>query len=709
MVRMAAQAFVAATFVVGTAFAEVIRVEIDEQTEFLDGASFGAAGPYVRIVGRVYFAIDPQLPPNRTIADIDLARNAEGRVEFSSDLYMLEPLDASRGNGTVLFEVANRGRKSLLSRFSLARESLDPRTVEELGDRFLLDQGFTLAWLGWQADVHDHLRPVYTDVDPDDPPNPHLMRFRAPVATKRGTPITGWVRSDFVPDRKSLSFHLADRTHKPYPVVDPDDPDIRLTVRERADAPRRAIARDLWRFAREENGRPVPSRAHVYMPSGFEAGKIYEIVYRSQDPVVVGLGLTAVRDFISFLKYGSPGVRRPAAGSDWRPLQRAIGFGSSQSGRFLRTYVYFGFNEDEEKRLVFDGLWAHVAGGGRGSFNHRFAQPSRDARPFFNFFYPTDLFPFSDREQTDPETGRTEGLLTRARQAAVVPRVFYTNSSYEYYGRAASLVHTTLDGGRDFPPDPSSRIYLIAGSQHAPGQFPPGRGGTQNLSNANDYRWTMRALLVAMQQWLEKGVEPPASQYPRIADGQLVPLASVQFPEIPGIAFPSRMHRTFRFDYGPEFLSKGIIAIEPPRVGREFPTLVPQVDAADGHEISGIRLPVIQVPLATYTGWNLRHADLGAPDELFSMVGSCIPFARNRAERVRTGDPRPSIEERYENRQDYLDRVSAAATELVADGYLLERDVPAMVEQAALQWDYHMHATPDDVPSPVRREGIQRD
>lgn len=673
------------------AVAEVVRVEVVRQERILDGAAFGATGPYERIVGRVHFAVDPRLPANRVISDIDLApRNAEGRVEFSSDLYVLRPVNPARGNGTVLFEVSNRGRKGLLSTFNLARDALDPRAIEEFGDHFLMKQGYTLAWLGWQADVHDQLESLYTNVKPGTPPDPHLLRFRAPVATQNGKPITGWVRSDFVPDQKSLSFHLADRTHKPYLVVNPDDPGVRLTVRDRRDGRRRTIPRARWQFAREEGGKPVASRAHVYMQEGFEAGKIYEIVYRSEDPVLVGLGLAAVRDFISFLKYGSPGLRASGTGTDWRPLGRSIGIGSSQSGRFLRTYLYLGFNQDEQERQVFDGVWSHVGGAGRGSFNHRFAQPSRDARPFFNFFYPTDLFPFSDAEQTDPEIGRTDGLLTRARQTNTVPRIFNTNSSYEYYGRAASLIHTTVDGRQDVAPGPSTRIYLIAGSQHGPGQFPPRQRGTQNPANANDFRWAMRALLMAMQQWVEKGVEPPASQYPTISAGQLVPLGSVRFPRIPGVSFPSRIHDPYRMDYGPEFLTRGIISVEPPRLGKPYRTLVPQVDAADGNETSGIRLPVIQVPLATFMGWNLRHPDLGAPDELFSMVGSYVPFPRTRDERIKSGDPRPSMEELYGNRQVYMDRISAVSTELVAARYLLAQDAPAVLEEAGRQWDHYM-------------------
>jgi len=669
--------------------AEVVRVEIIKREPVLDGRAFGAVGPYERVVGRIHFAIDPDLPANRAIVDAGLApRNADGRVESSSDLYVLRPVDPAKGNGTVLFEVGNRGRKGLLDTFSMARTSLDPRTPEHFGDGFLMERGYTLAWVGWQADVADHLETVYTSVKPGTPPNPHLLRFHAPVATQDGKPIRGWVRSDFVPNVKSLSFHVADRTHRPYEVADPDDPGIRLTVRARRNDPREVIPRDRWQFAREVDGKPVPSRAHVFMASGFEAGKIYEIVYPAENPVVVGLGLAAVRDFVSFLKYGSAGVLAGRTGSDWPRYARTIGFGSSQTGRFLRMFLYQGFNADERGRQAFDGVWAHVAGGGRGSFNHRFAQPSRDARPHFNFFYPTDVFPFSDVEQTDPETGRTDGLLTRVKAAKVVPRIFQTNSSYEYYGRAASLIHTTLDGARDVAPDPSTRIYLLAGSQHGPGRFPPTAGAGQNPGNAHDFRYAMRALLVGMQEWLQTGVEPPASRYPTVADGTLVALKDLRFPKIPGVAVPQRMHHADRLDFGPEFVTKGIIAFEPPRLGTPFVNKVPQVDPGDGNEIAGIRLPIIQVPLASHTGWNLRRPDIGAPDELLSMVGSFLPFARTRAERLASGDPRPSIEERYPDRRAYLARIETACTRLVADRYMLAQDVAAAVEQAGAQWDH---------------------
>jgi hypothetical protein len=279
--------------------------------------------------------------------------------------------------------------------------------------------------------------------------------------------------------------------------------------------------------------------------------------------------------------------------------------------------------------------------------------------------------------------------LIRAEKAGVVPKIFMTNSSYEYYGRAASLIHTTVDGKKDLPPSENARMYLIAGAQHGPGQFPPRREGVQNPANANDFRWAMRALLVAMHRWVTDGVEPPASQIPTIARDNLVPLGAVQFPKIPGVAFPTRMHTAFRTDYGPQFRSKGIVSIDPPKLGSAFPMFVPQVDP-DGNETSGIRLPVIQVPLGTYTGWNLRDPKIGAADELYSMVGSYIAFPRTKDERESRADARKSVQERYVSRDEYLKRITEAARRLAKDRYVLEADIPKIVEKAGAQWDYTM-------------------
>jgi hypothetical protein len=669
---MSSRMLVAVLSFCAVAGAAVRSVHVVERTDVLNGQPMGSAGPYERIVARVNFTVDPKLPANRIISDIDLAaRDDDAMVSFSSDLYVLKPRDPRQGNGTVLFEVSNRGRKGMISMFNMGPASLDPASERDFGDRFLLERGFTLVWLGWQHDV---------------PPQQELMRLHAPVATWNGRPITGIVRAEFVPDSKIFSHSLADRNHAAYAVINPDDPAVRLTVRDRCDAERRVIPRAQWSFARFENLKAIPDPTHVYMASGFEPGKIYEVVYQARNPALAGLGPAAIRDFISFLKYGTPDGGITLLGDQRSHIKRAIGFGTSQSGRLLRTFLYYGFNRDERDRRVFDGVWAHVAGAGRGSFNHRFAQPSRDGHPHMNCQYPTDIYPFSDLAQKDSVTGLDEGLLSRAEADKVAPKIMYTNSSYEYWGRSASLVHTSIDGRQDFGPSKDTRVYLFAGTQHGPGAFPPQIGNGQNLNNANDYRWPMRALLAAFQDWLATGKEPPASLYPLVGKDQLVPPSALAFPKVPGVALPARQQKAYRADYGSEFRTAGIVTREPPALGAAFPTLVPQVDS-DGNETSGIRLPVVAVPLATLTGWNLRRLELGAPEELFSMVGSTIPFARTAADRKKAADPRPSIEERYESRADYLAKFEAAARELAKSGYVLEGDVEKIVVRGAAMWD----------------------
>ncbi len=641
--------------------AALLRIEVSERSDVLDGKAFGPAGPYERIVGKAYFAVDPSLPANQIITDIGKApRNEKGLVEFSSDLYVLKPRDPARGNGAIFFEVSNRGRKGILSLFQLAKGSLDPRTEAEIGDGFLMEQGYTLVWLGWQFDV---------------PKEEHLMRLYTPVIQG----VTGMVRAEIVTDRREVSHSLADRQHQAYPVADPNDPGLKLTVRDRADGVRRIVPRAQWR---------IEGSTFLEMPGGFEPGKIYELVYRSANPAVVGLGPTAVRDLLSFLKYGGNDVT--VLGDQHGKLKLAYGYGASQSGRFLRTFLYYGFNRDEKGRKVFDGLIPHIAGGGRGSFNHRFAQASRDGHPFMNLFYPTDIFPFTDNPERDPETGLTDGILAHAATPETTPKIFYTNSSYEYYGRAASLISTMPDGKEDAVIPATTRIYLFAGGQHGPAAFPPKRNHTQNLPNPNPYTLGLRALLVRLNLWVRDGVEPPPSLYPRLTDHNLTPLAGLQFPKIPGVALPTHIQTAYRVDYGPEFRSKGIVTIEPPKVGKPFPMLVPQVDQ-DGNEAAGVRMPDIQIPLATFTGWNLRSAEIGAPDELFSMVGSYIPFPVTKAAREQAHDPRLSIEERYANKAEYLQRLGAAARTLADRGYLLDRDVHVVLARGSAEWDY-VHA-----------------
>jgi hypothetical protein len=608
--------------------AAVRQIDISKRDLVSGGASFGESGPYECIEGKVHFAVDPKLPPNRIVADLDLApRDKAGLVEFSADFYILQPRDLSKGNGIALVEISNRGGKGLLHEFDFAKIPTDSLSVGAFGDGFLLRHGFTLVWVGWEFDV---------------PKRPGILRADLPVATDHGSPVTGMVRSEWIGEKRQDTIPLGDRNQSGYAVLDPNSSKNKLFVRNRVLDPRILLPHSGWRFS---------DPTHVTLNAGFAPARIYEVVYETKDPPVAGLGLAGVRDFVAFLKNGGP-VNELSGEHDF--IHWAIGFGISQSGRFLREFLYDGFNEDESHRKVFDGVWSHVAGAGRGSFNRRFAQPSRDGHPFLNVLYPVDVPPFDE-----------EHLLARARRANVVPKLFLTNGSYEYWGRCASLIHTTEDGKADDPPSQNTRIYFFSGSQHTVGSIPPQPIPAQNLANTNDYRYGLRALLLAMQRWVKAGVEPPASQFPRLRNGELTTIAGLHFPRIPGINIPTRKREAYRIDF----------STEPPQVGPPFPTFVPQVDV-EGNELGGIRMPEIAVPLAVYTGWNLRSPSIGAPLELFSMAGSWIPF------------PKTVIAKQYANEEDYLNRIDTAARELVKSGFVVESDLPALRERAATEWDY---------------------
>jgi len=312
--------------------------------------------------------------------------------------------------------------------------------------------------------------------------------------------------------------------------------------------------------------------------------------------------------------------------------------------------------------MALDGVLAHVAGAGRGSFNYRFAQPSRDAQPTSSVFWPTDIFPFTDEPEHDPVTGETAGLLDRAKANGTLPRIFFSLTSYEYWGRAAALIHTSGDGKSDAAISDCVRIYHFTGLQHFPGPFPPSRGAGDLLGQEPEsplsikYFW--RAMIADMDAWVRKGELPPVSNYPKIADGTLAPLDAYAFPAIPEVNKPHEANAAYHLDFGPDW-QKGILSIEPPIVGLAFPVLVPQVDQ-DGNERDGIKLPEITVPLATYTGWNLRDPSIGAPDQRVAFEGSFLPFPKTADDRKKSGDPRLSVAERYSSREDYLDRYAKA-------------------------------------------------
>jgi len=652
--------------------AHVTRVEILSRTDVQDGRAFGLAGAYERIIGRVYFAVDPANIHNRQIVDIDKApRNPQGEVEFSADLYLYKPKDMAKGNGAVLFEVSNRGGRGIL-RLVDGGSSVDQNG--ELGDGFLLRQGYTVAWVGWECDLADEGEKV---------------RLTAPVAHDAGgKEIRGLVRSDFTLAEKKDDMPLGHSMLGPgggkgYPVGDTGSAKNVLTVRDTPTGVRQVIPGSQWSFTHSVDGKLVNDPHFIHLDGGFQPGKIYEVVYQAKDPAVVGVGLAAVRDFLSYLK------NDPQATA---PVRRVYAVGISQSGRFLRHFLYQDFNADEQGRQVMDGVIAHVAGAGRGSFNHRFAQPSRDAQPLSSIFFPTDVFPYTDLPETDAETGETAGLLDAASKSHTAPKIFFSNTSYEYWGRAASLIHTSADGMKDETPGEDARIYFLAGLQHFSVPFPPQKDGSgspdfggQQRPNPNPVQWYWRALLTDMDQWVKDGTAPPPNTYPKIADSTLVPLSKWTFPKIPGVNTPHEMNLAYRLDFGSQWKS-GIVSNEPPKAGKAFGVMVPQTDA-DGNDLGGVRLPELQVPLATYTGWNLRDESIGAPDLRLSFFGSFIPLTRTAAEREKTGDARLSVAERYGSREEYMGKYGEAAMKLIHERFLLKEDLAAVIERGEREWN----------------------
>ncbi len=609
--------------------AAVSKVHLVERGDVLDGRAFGSAGPYERVYARAYFNVDPALSANRIVRDLDKAkRNEAGLVSFSADVFVLKPRDPALGNGTILFEVSNRGGKGLSGMFqsstaALAHQGPAANDPKAYGDQWLLAQGYTLVWVGWQWDV---------------PVGDALLRVYPPVAEG----VEAMIRSEFLPLSRTKEMSLGDRNMQPYAAAATPT----LTVRDTPTGRRQTIGTG-WRLNDAKTG--------IVMESGFAPWQIYEAIYPTRNPAVAGAGLAAIRDFISFLRYENAGT--VLLGDQRRYLKRALAFGTSQSGRLLRQFVYDGFNQDEKGRPVFDGIWANVAGAGRGSFNIRGAQPSRDGHPTFNFFYPSDIFPFSDLTQTDSETGQSDGILANVKQA---PKIFYTNGSYEYWGRNAALIHVTPDGRQDAAIPDTTRIYYVASSQHGPGRMPPLREGLVNYSNANDYRPLYRALLVALEAWVKDNVAPPPSAYPRLDRHELIP-----YERFPHPSKPRQIARAYRVDYSGE----------PPRLGKAFPALVPALDAT-GNEVGGIRMPEIAVPLATYTGWNFRAGQDVPPGWFNDMVGSTIPYAP------------AAIRRAHATRESYQEKVRAAAQELVQRRLLLPNDVDAVVARAGRSYDW---------------------
>lgn len=642
----------------GSASAEVTRVEIRTKSDLMGGRAFGAAGAYEVLTGTIAFGVDPANPHNRVIVDLDKApRNAQGRVEFSSDLVIVKPKDTAKGNGVLFFDVVNRGNKSLLSVFSHATRATEFKTDAEVGDGYLLREGYTLVFVGWQFDIAM---------------GKGLVGFSAPIATDNGAPIKGWVRMPFITDKPAASFAYGGGYNTAtYLPVNVTDRSYRLTVREGIFAPARLIPRDDWDFARVDGTTAVPDPASVRLKGGFAPGLSYELAYETQNPPVAGLGMAAIRDAASAFRYGSNQV---VSG------KLAYMYGASQTGRLIRQMIHQGFSIDESGRKAFDAAFIQTGAVGFGSFNERFAQPN-ELGPFTQ-----TKFPFLYRTTVDPVTGREDGL-GKLIPTGMEPKLFLVDSSSEYWdrGRVAAMRHTTMDGSADLADAPNVRAYQLAGTKHGAGSFPASNGGGQFPENTNDYRWAQKGLLGALDAWARLGTEPPPSTHPNLTDGSLVAHKDFRFPALPGVQQPTFVPGGYRADV--------------PAPYSALPFLVPKVDA-DGNDAAGIRLPIVSVPLATLTGWNFRSPQIGAPSTLIAMAGSYIALPKTKADRERTKDPRLSIAERYGSKAEYVKRVREAATKLADQRFVLREDIQPITDELAAQWDAVMGASaPAKTPS----------
>ena len=625
------------------AAAEVVRLDITSRASFGEEVE-SRVGAYERLRGRVVYALDPEDAANRGIVDLELAIPDErGRVLFYGDVEIIAPVDRALARPTVLYVVNNRGRRTWG------------------GEPFFLERGYVTVSSGWIAQV---------------PVTPGLLRLEAPVAfdPDDGIPVLGTVRAELSTDAAVDRLPVGDRDQLAFEPLIGGLPAATLTRRLRERDAREVVPRDRWRLRVRYDGLDEGSglvELDMTLAGGFEPGVIYELVYDARGSVVQGAGFAAIRDLVSFLKHDRSAMN-PLRRADGAPLaDRVIGQGRSQSGRALRTFLYEGFNADEQGRQVFDGVMPTVAGGGRGFFNHRFASPTRTATQHLGHLYPVDLFPFTYGDETDPFTGRTDGLLRRARASGTAPRVMHLDTSSEYWHRSGSLVVTDPLGDRDAVLPPEVRVYVVGGAQHRPARAPSDRG--QLPVNPNDYAPIREALFLALDRWVTAGTEPPPSVHPRIADGTLAgwPASAAGWRALPGVLYPAVIQQPERVDYGEEFESLRRIDLHPPRrTGDRYGVGVPALDA-DNNERGVLRLPRLAVPLATYTGWNLRNPAIGAPTELLDLQGGRIPFPLTAQERERTGDPRPAVTERYADFADYRTRYLAAVESLIAGRYLL--------------------------------------
>lgn len=614
-----------------------------------DGHEFGNAGQYEVLKGTARGTLDPCDPLNAGIVNLARApRNSDGLVEYSVDVAILKPIDLTRGNRRIFYEVVNRGTKFVNFWVNSGVMGNDPWGPNDVGTGFLMNQGYTIVWSAWQGDVVA---------------GGGRMLAQFPIPTNNGKPIVGLSREEYTDTGTNSPFTV----NLTYPAADLDHPEIAaLTVRERERDPRATPPDLTWHYV-------SPTQISINRPAGYDSGAIYEFIYQAKDPKVMGTGFAAVRDVVSYLRYETAddkGNPNPLTLKGTPAIKKVLALGVSQSGRFLRDFIHQGFNEDECSRITFDGVIPLIAGSRKSFTNYEFAQPGRNSRQHEDHLFPGDQFPFTYGVTKDPISGKTDGILATCQCNYTCPKIMHMDGENEIWQGRGSLVVTNTTGTKDLILPKNVRAYLFAGTQHFPG-LPPTMGICQQLSNPMDYRPFIRALIVSLDKWVTDGTTPPPSQYASLRSGTLVPPLSTGFPDIPGVTYTGLVNYLNLLDH----------RTQPPSVGAPYPVYVTAVDA-DGNSIAGIRHPFLQAPLGTFTGWNLRAIGHGAND-LCSLTGSYIPFAKTAEERIALGDPRLSLEERYKNHVSYLILVIRAALTLYQQGFLLENDLLQIIKDAA--------------------------
>ena len=644
--------------------ARITRIVIDRtESPTFRGESFGDAGQYEKLVGRAYGEISPFHPLNGGITDIMLAPRDGGYVQYMTTFYLLKPVDKRRSNGLLFYSAPNRGDKRAFNALNQGLSSSNDPT--SAGDGLAMRRGYSILWSGWQGDVQ---------------PGNNRETIAVPIAKNPdGSPITGPVRMELLPTAATSTWD-----YPLYPPVETELSKATLTARRKEGDARVAVPRSDWAFG-DCTKTPFPGTASpllLCLKGGFQPDFIYEFIYAATDPLVLGVGMASTRDLVSFFRYfqnDDDGKPNPLAGV----IRAAIGEGQSQAGRFMRTFLDLGFNQDEYRNLIFDGFQVHIAGQGI-PVNVRFGQPDRASGQRENALYPSPDSPPTWAPMADPLQHRFAGNTDACRETLSCPKIIHTVSSTEFWQGRMSLNITDALGKRDVDLPDFVRLYHFSSTQHTP-TTSTSTGMCQQLQNPAPFFELRRALLIALERWVLAGIEPPPSRYPTLASGTLVlPHAtSTGWPEIAGVRYNGMLSTMNVRDFGLEFDNRrlsGIIAIEPPQVGTAYTMLVPKLDA-DGNDTGGLRSPTIQAPRGTYTGWALRRAGFGE-DELCGLTGSYIPFKATRAERVIAGDSRLSIEERYKTPDAYAVAVETAADELLKGGYLLAEDATRLIAAA---------------------------